>query len=228
MMDKQGWARLAERVRRLYLPPSGLPVFCTSCEVDATTGLCNGCLRSLSEIMGWADLDEEGKHLVWARIQTRLFALRDAESAARRAGPNKRRVPPASLLSEPEALPGPEAPSLAEPSADEPGEPAASVEALAAQGAEPDAAPDEVPDATVNEAADPGADAAAADAVPASEAAMDEAAVPAEPALETPVEAVAAPVEAPPALETVGTRADAPHADAAKPGEAEIRLQPLI
>ncbi|MGJ4749157.1 DUF1289 domain-containing protein, partial [Leptospira sp. SA-E8] len=110
----------------LYLPPSGLPVFCTSCEVDAATGLCNGCLRSLNEIMGWSDLDEEGKHVVWARIQQRLFALRDAESAARRANANRKRVRPVSLPPEPEALPGPESPSHAAPGSDEPVEPGSS------------------------------------------------------------------------------------------------------
>lgn len=84
MVDKQAQARWGERVRRLYLPPSDLPVFCTLCKVSTTTGLCPVCLRSLEEITNWPRLDEEHRRTVWGRVQTRLVDARESEGAARR------------------------------------------------------------------------------------------------------------------------------------------------
>lgn len=90
MMDKQGQARLAERVRRHYLPPSDLPVFCTLCKVSTTTGLCPVCLRSLEEITNWPRLDEEHRRTVWGRVLMRLDDARQYEQAARRRGLSRR------------------------------------------------------------------------------------------------------------------------------------------
>lgn len=41
------------------------------CRMDATTGLCEGCARTLDEIAAWSTLDEDGKRSVWARIAAR-------------------------------------------------------------------------------------------------------------------------------------------------------------
>jgi predicted Fe-S protein YdhL (DUF1289 family) len=102
MTNPQGQARLAERMRRLYLPPSDLPVFCTLCEVNAATGLCPVCLRSLEEIADWPRLDEAHRRTVWGRVQTRLMDMREAERAARRLSVQRRVLPqlptPESLL----------------------------------------------------------------------------------------------------------------------------------
>lgn len=46
---------------------------CTSvCQIDTSTGLCQGCLRTLDEIACWGSADEGFKRLVWTRIEARL------------------------------------------------------------------------------------------------------------------------------------------------------------
>ncbi|WP_363318715.1 DUF1289 domain-containing protein [Rhodoferax sp.] len=50
-----------------------VPSPCLSvCQMDATTGLCQGCLRTLEEIGQWGNADDAFKRVVWARIETRL------------------------------------------------------------------------------------------------------------------------------------------------------------
>ena len=45
---------------------------CTSvCRMDARTGWCEGCLRTLEEIAAWAELDDADKRLVWRRLDER-------------------------------------------------------------------------------------------------------------------------------------------------------------
>lgn len=90
MMDKQAQARWAERVRRLYLPPSDLPVFCTLCKVSTSTGLCPVCLRSLEEITNWPRLDDAHRRTVWGRVLMRLDDARLYEQAVRRRGSLRR------------------------------------------------------------------------------------------------------------------------------------------
>ncbi|MDE2081341.1 MAG: DUF1289 domain-containing protein [Burkholderiales bacterium] len=51
------------------------------CRMDAASGLCAGCLRTLDEIAAWSVLDESARRAVW-----RALALRRAE-ARRQAGP---------------------------------------------------------------------------------------------------------------------------------------------
>lgn len=70
-------ARIAERareVRSLAGAADGavLPSPCVSvCRMDAESGLCEGCLRTIDEIAGWGMLDTEGKRAVWLRIEQR-------------------------------------------------------------------------------------------------------------------------------------------------------------
>lgn len=46
---------------------------CTSvCLIDAASGLCQGCLRTLDEIGFWGSADDAFKRLVWTRIEARL------------------------------------------------------------------------------------------------------------------------------------------------------------
>jgi uncharacterized protein len=47
------------------------------CRMDAASGHCEGCLRTLEEIARWSVLDGEGKRDVW-----RAIALRRAARAA--------------------------------------------------------------------------------------------------------------------------------------------------
>jgi uncharacterized protein len=41
------------------------------CRMDATRGLCEGCLRTIGEIGGWSELDTSERLAVWARIVQR-------------------------------------------------------------------------------------------------------------------------------------------------------------
>ena len=45
------------------------------CRMDAASGLCEGCFRTLDEIAAWSGLDEEAKRAVWRRIVQRITSL---------------------------------------------------------------------------------------------------------------------------------------------------------
>jgi predicted Fe-S protein YdhL (DUF1289 family) len=52
-----------------------VPSPCVSvCVMHPHTGLCEGCLRTLSEIGDWSRLSDDDKRGVWQRIQWRLSA----------------------------------------------------------------------------------------------------------------------------------------------------------
>jgi predicted Fe-S protein YdhL (DUF1289 family) len=61
-------------------PPASarVPSPCISvCRIDAATGLCVGCLRTLDEIAAWGALDDAARRRVWQAI-----ALRRAKRGA--------------------------------------------------------------------------------------------------------------------------------------------------
>jgi predicted Fe-S protein YdhL (DUF1289 family) len=41
------------------------------CRIDAATGLCAGCLRTLDEIAAWSTLDDASRRAVWDAIRRR-------------------------------------------------------------------------------------------------------------------------------------------------------------
>ena len=41
------------------------------CRIDADTGWCIGCLRTLDEISQWRDSSDAQKRIIWARLSTR-------------------------------------------------------------------------------------------------------------------------------------------------------------
>jgi uncharacterized protein len=43
--------------------------------MDAHTGWCEGCLRTLDEIAAWATLDDAHKRAVWVRLEQRRTSL---------------------------------------------------------------------------------------------------------------------------------------------------------
>ncbi len=50
-----------------------VPSPCVSvCRMRETTGLCEGCWRTLDEIMAWSRADESAKRAIWAQIEQRL------------------------------------------------------------------------------------------------------------------------------------------------------------
>jgi len=45
------------------------------CRMDANSGLCEGCLRTLDEIAGWAAATDDAKHFILAAIAQRRAHL---------------------------------------------------------------------------------------------------------------------------------------------------------
>ncbi|WP_084333025.1 DUF1289 domain-containing protein [Hyphomonas sp. L-53-1-40] len=45
------------------------------CAVDASTGLCLGCARSLKEIGGWVKLGTDGRERIMAELPERIARL---------------------------------------------------------------------------------------------------------------------------------------------------------
>ena len=49
-----------------------VPSPCISlCKMSADTGLCEGCLRTIDEIIAWSGASDEFKRGVWAEIRRR-------------------------------------------------------------------------------------------------------------------------------------------------------------
>jgi predicted Fe-S protein YdhL (DUF1289 family) len=70
---------------------SALPSPCISvCRMDAASGWCEGCLRTLDEIAAWSTMDEPAKRAVWLQLSQRRVAwrrLRHPPGAADTPGP---------------------------------------------------------------------------------------------------------------------------------------------
>jgi predicted Fe-S protein YdhL (DUF1289 family) len=66
------------------------------CALDAGTGWCDGCLRTIDEIAAWGALDNRARREVWKRLPARR-ASRDAASAGQVSvndgGSTRARVP---------------------------------------------------------------------------------------------------------------------------------------
>lgn len=59
--------------------PGTVPSPCINvCRMDAATGWCEGCRRTLDEIAAWSGMNDEDKRAVW-----RALALRRSRAAAR-------------------------------------------------------------------------------------------------------------------------------------------------
>jgi uncharacterized protein len=50
------------------------------CRIDASTGWCEGCLRTLVEIGAWSQLDDADKRNVLAQLDDRRLRLRPLQS----------------------------------------------------------------------------------------------------------------------------------------------------
>lgn len=56
----------------LALAAENPPSPCVSvCSIDAASGLCAGCLRTLDEIAAWSTLDASARRAVWRAIADR-------------------------------------------------------------------------------------------------------------------------------------------------------------
>jgi predicted Fe-S protein YdhL (DUF1289 family) len=69
------------RALRGAAPSQPVPSPCVSvCRMDAASGLCEGCLRTLDEIAAWGGLAEPDRRAVWARIEQRATRSSDQET----------------------------------------------------------------------------------------------------------------------------------------------------
>ena len=70
---------------RRRVPAGGQPAVpspCTDvCRIDARTGWCEGCLRTLDEIAAWGSIDDAARREIWKRLPGRRQALADARDA---------------------------------------------------------------------------------------------------------------------------------------------------
>ncbi|MDQ3445619.1 MAG: DUF1289 domain-containing protein [Pseudomonadota bacterium] len=56
-------------------PNSPVPSPCISiCKVDAASGWCEGCLRSIDEIARWSRMGDDEKRAVWAQLAGRRIS----------------------------------------------------------------------------------------------------------------------------------------------------------
>ena len=53
------------------------------CAIDATTGWCLGCGRSMAEIGAWSSLTPERRRVVMAELDMRKAKIADRETRAR-------------------------------------------------------------------------------------------------------------------------------------------------
>jgi len=61
----------------MTLPQAGVPSPCISvCRMDAGTGWCEGCLRSIDEIAAWSTMPDEAKRAVWLQLSQRRVLWR--------------------------------------------------------------------------------------------------------------------------------------------------------
>lgn len=57
------------------MPAAPTPSPCTGvCEIDAATGFCRGCLRTIDEITGWRDADDRARGDITRRLAARRAA----------------------------------------------------------------------------------------------------------------------------------------------------------
>lgn len=61
---------------------AAVPSPCISvCRMDAASGWCEGCLRTLDEIAAWSVLDDDQKRAVWRLLPQRREALAEIKGA---------------------------------------------------------------------------------------------------------------------------------------------------
>lgn len=68
-------AELVLEMARGLVDGEPAPSPCLSvCRMDAESGQCQGCFRTLDEIAAWSTLDDAGKRRVWTLIAARAAA----------------------------------------------------------------------------------------------------------------------------------------------------------
>jgi len=68
----QGELRSAQHEASPVTPQAAVPSPCINvCRMNAASGLCEGCQRTLAEIGAWASMGEAEKRDVWRRLEQR-------------------------------------------------------------------------------------------------------------------------------------------------------------
>lgn len=62
---------LLERAQELAAARAAPSPCISVCRMDAVTGLCEGCFRTLEEIAGWGMMDDEDKRALWRELVQR-------------------------------------------------------------------------------------------------------------------------------------------------------------
>ncbi|MDB5913987.1 MAG: hypothetical protein JWP22_2662 [Ramlibacter sp.] len=65
-------ALLLERASELDRLPHAPSPCISVCRMDAVTGLCEGCLRTLDEIAEWGGATDAQRRATWARLLQRV------------------------------------------------------------------------------------------------------------------------------------------------------------
>ncbi|WP_238136925.1 DUF1289 domain-containing protein [Variovorax sp. JS1663] len=66
---------LIERAVAARGVPQDVPSPCISvCRMDAASGFCEGCLRTIDEIAAWRTMDDADKRAVWRAVELRAEA----------------------------------------------------------------------------------------------------------------------------------------------------------
>jgi hypothetical protein len=64
----------------MSVPAPAVPSPCTNvCRINAASGYCEGCMRTLDEIAAWSRLDDEAKRAVWTLLPARRETLQTAK-----------------------------------------------------------------------------------------------------------------------------------------------------
>lgn len=73
--EAEALRQLVDRAVAAQALPGDLPSPCVSvCRIDAGSGVCEGCLRTLKEIAGWSRMDDAGKRGIWREITQRALS----------------------------------------------------------------------------------------------------------------------------------------------------------
>lgn len=65
--------RVSARAQTVSAMDDDLPSPCISvCRIDAMSGLCEGCFRTLDEISGWSRAGPAAKRALWQTIRLRM------------------------------------------------------------------------------------------------------------------------------------------------------------
>jgi uncharacterized protein len=64
--------RFVARATAVAKPGQTVPSPCVNvCRMSATSGLCEGCWRTIDEIRAWSRSDDEAKLAIWDRVEAR-------------------------------------------------------------------------------------------------------------------------------------------------------------